>query len=143
MNGKDNVTDFVLKYIDKWDEQTDYGEDVSRLEDWEKNAYYVDNMNSEVHSAGFAGYLTSNYYPGKKQLIEALSSVKATNTLLIFKKVIKKFPLCYIPKNIAIREKILIDWEIIKLDDLDNEFYEYQDNLEVMVRDYIVEHIDN
>ena len=23
MNGKDNVTDFVLKYIDKWDEQTD------------------------------------------------------------------------------------------------------------------------
>lgn len=36
MNEKDNVTEFVLKYIDKWDEQTDYGEDVSGLADWEK-----------------------------------------------------------------------------------------------------------
>lgn len=108
-----------------------------------KNAYYVDSMNSEVHSAGFAGYLTSNYYPGKKQLIEALSSVKATNTLAIFKKVIKKFPLCYIPKSMTIREKILIDFEIINLDILDEEFYEYQDDLEVMVKNYIVEHIDD
>ena len=47
------------------------------------------------------------------------------------------------PQNRTIREKILIDLEIINLDILDEEFYEYQDNLEVMVKNYIVEHIDD
>ncbi|MDU6985680.1 MAG: hypothetical protein E6371_14810 [Terrisporobacter othiniensis] len=47
------------------------------------------------------------------------------------------------PQNRTIREKILIDLEIINLDILDEEFYEYQDDLEVMVKNYIVEHIDD
>lgn len=49
----------------------------------------------------------------------------------------------YMPQNRTIREKILIDLEIINLDILDEEFYEYQDDLEVMVKNYIVEHIDD
>lgn len=49
----------------------------------------------------------------------------------------------YITQNRTIREKILIDLEIINLDILDEEFYEYQDDLEVMVKNYIVEHIDD
>ena len=47
------------------------------------------------------------------------------------------------PPNRTIREKILIDLEIINLDILDEGFYEYQDDLEVMVKNYIVEHIDD
>ncbi|MCC3671303.1 hypothetical protein [Terrisporobacter mayombei] len=47
------------------------------------------------------------------------------------------------PPNRTIREKILIDLEIINLYILDEEFYEYQDDLEVMVKNYIVEHIDD
>ncbi|MDY3372813.1 MAG: hypothetical protein SOX50_06025 [Terrisporobacter othiniensis] len=47
------------------------------------------------------------------------------------------------PQNRTIREKILIDLEIINLYILDEEFYEYQDDLEVMVKNYIVEHIDD
>ncbi|MCR1824875.1 hypothetical protein NSA58_19015 [Terrisporobacter sp. DSM 29186] len=46
------------------------------------------------------------------------------------------------PQNRTIREKILIDLEIINLDILDEGFYEYQDDLEVMVKNYIVEHKD-
>ena len=47
------------------------------------------------------------------------------------------------PQNRTIREKILIDLEIINLYILDEEFYEYQDDLEVMVKNYIVEHNDD
>ncbi len=32
----ENKTDFVLQFVDKWDKQTNYGEDDSVLEEWER-----------------------------------------------------------------------------------------------------------
>lgn len=137
---KRETVEFVEKYTDQWDQQSNYGENLSSLKEWEQNAYLVDSMNMEVHSAGFAGYLVSDYYPGEKRLRGALEAVGAENVIGIFEKVRKKFPFHHIPKSLSIREKILEDFEIVNLDDLDEQFYEYPDSLSEMVKDYIVAH---
>lgn len=136
----DNV-DFIQKYIKKWDEITDYGENLSLISVEERNAYCVDTLNSEVHSMGFASYLASDYYPGQDILFEALEAVGAKNVIEIVKKVKKRFPFHHIPKSKFVREKMLEELEWPKLDSLDDEFYDYPDDLEELVRIYIEKNI--
>lgn len=133
---------FIEKYVDEWDKKTNYGEDTSMLTQEEKNAYFVELLNSEVNSGGFESYLTSDsYYPGKKELCTALDAIGAQNVKKIIKKVSKKFPFWHIPKSLKLREKLLIDFEWPNLDNLDDEFFEYPDPLDELVKKYIEDNI--
>ena len=129
--------EFIEKYMDKWDQETNYGEDLSVLEVWEQNAYIVESMNTEVHSAGFAGYLESDYFPGEKRLKEALETVGAKKVCLIFEDVRNSFPSHHIPEDPDGLEDLLEDTD---LDALDDRFYEYPDPLSELVKNYILEH---
>ena len=114
----EDANDFIISYMDYLNDKCGYGEKVEVLTDRERIVYYVDTMNSEVHSKGFKEYLQSDDFPGFEVLEHALQTIGANAVYDILQDVKRK------PKRST-------------FDKLDDRFYEYPDDLEQLIMDYI------
>ena len=97
------------------------GEELTNLNKWERNFFYVDTLWSEVNSGGFESYLSSygNYFDrtvkvaqamGINELVELLEKIKAI------------FPKEKIPKSTERIEAMILKNEL-DFDEVDGEFY--------------------
>lgn len=127
--------EFVIQYMIFLEQKCDYGNKIEVLNSVEKVIYYVDTLNSEVHSSGFEGYLSSDNFPGEEELEECLIKIKAMKVLKLWKKVKSKFPGDSIPKDMEKRLAI-IERKRKSLDKLDSQFYDYPDDLEQLLFEY-------
>lgn len=115
-----DANDFIIAYMDYLNHKCEYGENIEVLTETEKTVYYVDTMNSEVHSKGMKEYLQSDDFPGFEKLEDALKKLGANAVYTILKDAKKK------PK-----------W--MSFDKIDDQFYEYPDNIEQLIMDYVKE----
>ncbi len=113
----EDANDFVVAYMDYLNDKCDYGENLDMLTEKEKTVFYVDTMNSEVHSKGFKEYLKSDDFPGFEVLENALQAIGASATHEIVKDVEKK------PKWMSFNK-------------IDDRFYDYPDNIEQLIMNY-------
>lgn len=114
------------------------GEELTNLNKWERNFFYVDTLWSEVNSGGFESYLSSygNYFDrtvkvaqamGINELVELLEKIKAI------------FPKEKIPKSTERIEAMILKNEL-DFDEVDGEFYNKMNQIisEKMMR-YVME----
>lgn len=74
------------------------GEELSYLNKWERNVYYLDELSMEVNSGGFDSYL---YYHGIhfEKARKALDSMNAPGMTALLDAVAAKFPRGKVPKS--------------------------------------------
>lgn len=75
------------------------GECLNSLNQWERTAFYVDELCAEVNSGGFGGYL---YYHGRhfEKAKQALEILGAGETLALLEQIRGKFPRRKVPKSL-------------------------------------------
>ena len=120
--------------------QTDYGEDLSRLNAAQLNVYIIYEMEGEVNNGGFEQYLFNSSGNNANQLIPALETVGSEQMLEVARAAMVLWPESKIPEDIEVRrEQIIALPEKItqELDRLDSTFYTLREPLYELVYDYI------
>jgi hypothetical protein len=116
----------------------------------ERNIVCIFELERDVNNDGFDGYF--NNIPGNytKETLNALKIIGSKTFLKIFENAIKRFPNEIIPVDRFERQEIIIEFEK-KYDDvdnyeglwndLDNEFYKYEEDIYSLMIDYIKNNI--
>lgn len=128
--------EFIMQYRMFLEQKCDYGKNKETLSLVEKVVYDVDTLNTEVHSAGFEGYLSGDDFPGAEELEECLIEIKAIEVLEIWKKVKKIFPDNCIPES-AEKRSAIVEKKRRTLERLDSKFYDYPEDLETLLFEYV------
>ena len=114
-------------------------EDFSNLNEFEKTFIYLDILEQNVTDGGFIQFFFNSSGQFTHEIFQAYLSIKAENTVDILTKAIYLFPEMPVPKNLRIRQQILMekDTNIDLWDEVDTEFYKYEDNIISLTLEYV------
>lgn len=138
---KDLKEEWLVRPYEKW-----YSH-IFNLPEKEKVTYHISLLDEEVGGGGFNQYFVSGYGQFAKDTIDSLNLIKANKSALILEKALKYVNFNNLEDDIF-RKKILfgeIDelYNDENLDDalseLDNEYSEYEDNIAVLLHNYLKE----
>lgn len=136
----DNVNSFVTAMYGWVSRKCDYGENISVLTPEEKTVYIVEVFQSEVYNGGFIQFLYNN---GSivADLHSSLIAIGANHIAKIYEKALEKLP-HELPMDDEERDILLdelITDEISEIfDSCDHQFYEYTNNIEELVYNFII-----
>ncbi len=103
----------------------------------------VDWLQSEVNNGGYHQYFFNSYSELAQEAIDGLREIGANQAAEITEKAYSIFPDSKVPKNRDERQ-ILLDKAGEKgealLNNLDNEFYKYPDNIDTLLIEYVKNH---
>jgi hypothetical protein len=114
-------------------------DDFSNLNEFEKTFIYLDILEQNVTDGGFIQFFFNSSGQFTHEVFQAYLSIKAENTVDILTKAIYLFPEMPVPKNLRIRQQILMekDTNIDLWDEVDTEFYKYEDNIISLTLEYV------
>jgi hypothetical protein len=114
-------------------------DDFSNLNEFEKTFIYLDILEQNVTDGGFIQFFFNSSGQFTHEVFQAYLSIKAENTVDILTKAIYLFPEMPVPKNLQIRQQILMekDTNIDLWDEVDTEFYKYEDNIISLTLEYV------
>jgi hypothetical protein len=114
-------------------------DDFSNLNEFEKTFIYLDILEQNVTDGGFIQFFFNSSGQFTHEVFQAYLSIKAENTVDILTKAIYLFPEMPVPKNLRIRQQILMekDSNIDLWDEIDTEFYKYEDNIISLTLAYV------
>ena len=118
-------------------------DNFSNLNEFEKTFIYLDVLEDSVTNGGFIQFFFNSSGQFTHEVFQAYLAIKAENTVDILTKAIYLFPEIPVPKNLRIRQQILMekDSNIDLWDALDAEFYKYEDNIVALTLNYVRENI--
>ena len=126
-------------------ELCDYGDDFSKLTDQQKLFYLNQNLEREINNGGFNQYFINSSGDNAHETILSLKAIGADKTADILQKAIDQFPIKTVPKDRDKRTEIIEQIEEVAdevWNDLDQKFYQYEDNLNALNIEYIKKHKD-
>ncbi|MBK7308902.1 MAG: DMP19 family protein [Chitinophagaceae bacterium] len=126
-------------------ELCDYGDDFSKLTDQQKLFYLNQNLEREINNGGFNQYFINSSGDNAHETILSLKAIGADKTADILQKAIDQFPIKTVPKDRDKRSEIVEQIEEVAdevWNDLDQKFYQYEDNLNALNIEYIKKHKD-
>lgn len=133
---------FIIAMNGWLSKKCNYGENIATLTAEEKTVYIVLSFEAEANNGGFEQYLfnsSGGAFAG--ELVASLSAIGANRTADIYKKALENFT-CELPADDELRSKLLDELltdEISKIfASCDRQFYEYLDNLEMLVYQFII-----
>ena len=117
------------------------GEELNKLNKWEKATFYIDEFCTEVNSQGVLGYL---YYYGNhfEKLFIAFETIDSKENLNLLECIKKKFPRNSVPKNIESIQNALDKLEEKGIDfeaEDDMYFNEYENTIFEKLEKYILD----
>ena len=114
-------------------------DNFSNLNEFEKTFIYLDVLEQNVTDGGFIQFFFNSSGQFTHEIFQAYLAIKAENTVDILTKAIYLFPEIPVPKNLQIRQQILMekDSNIDLWDELDIEFYKYEDNIILLTLAYV------
>jgi len=114
-------------------------DDFSNLNEFEKTFIYLDILEQNVSDGGFIQFFFNSSGQFTHEVFQAYHAIKAANTVDILTKAIYLFPEMPVPKNLRIRQQILMekDSNIDLWDEVDSEFYKYEDNIISLTLAYV------
>jgi hypothetical protein len=114
-------------------------DDFSNLNEFEKTFIYLDILEQNVTDGGFIQFFFNSSGQYTQEVFQAYHAIKAENTVDILTKAIYLFPEMPVPKNLQIRQQILMekDSNIDLWDEVDTEFYKYEDNIISLTLAYV------
>lgn len=136
-----NINSFVIAMAGWVNRKCNYGENISVLTPEEKTLYIVNIFQSEVKNGGFDQFLFNSSGAFVGELLSSLTTIGANRTAEIYKKALANLP-HELPTDDEQRNALLdelISEDISELFALcDREFYEYPDNLEELLYQFII-----
>lgn len=122
-------------------------DNFSNLNEFEKTFIYIDVLEDNVTNGGFIQFFFNSSGQFAHEVFHAYLEIKAEKTIDILTKAIYLFPEMPVPKNLRIRQQILMekDSNIDLWDTLDTEFYKYEDNIIQLTLNYVranISHFD-
>jgi hypothetical protein len=114
-------------------------DDFSNLNEFEKTFIYLDILEQNVTDGGFIQFFFNSSGQFTHEIFQAYHAIKAEKTVDILTKAIYLFPEMPVPKNLRIRQQILMekDSNIDLWDEIDTEFYKYEDNIISLTLEYV------
>ena len=114
-------------------------DNFSNLNEFEKTFIYLDVLEDSVTNGGFIQFFFNSSGQFTHEVFQAYLAIKAENTVDILTKAIYLFPVIPVPKNLRIRQQILMekDTNIDLWDELDTQFYKYEDNIISLTLEYV------
>ncbi|MEZ7855929.1 MAG: DMP19 family protein [Polaribacter sp.] len=114
-------------------------DNFSNLNEFEKTFIYLDVLEDSVTNGGFIQFFFNSSGQFTHEVFQAYLAIKAENTVDILTKAIYLFPEIPVPKNLRIRQQILMekDTNIDLWDELDSQFYKYEDNIISLTLEYV------
>ena len=114
-------------------------DNFSNLNEFEKTFIYLDVLEDNVTNGGFIQFFFNSSGQFTHEVFQAYLTIKAENTVDILTKAIYLFPVIPVPKNLRIRQQILMekDTNIDLWDELDTQFYKYEDNIISLTLAYV------
>ena len=114
-------------------------DNFSNLNEFEKTFIYLDVLEDSVTNGGFIQFFFNSSGQFTHEIFQAYMAIKAENTVDILTKAIYLFPEIPVPKNLRIRQQILMekDTNIDLWDELDTQFYKYEDNIISLTLEYV------
>jgi len=110
----------------------------------EKNIVYIEEFEREVNNGGFSQYFSNSSGNNALETLNALNLINSKIFKKILENAIDKFPNRIVPKDRDEREELLMDIENNNADlwdELDNEFYEYEEDIYILLIEYIKNNI--
>lgn len=122
-------------------------DDFSNLNDFEKTFIYIDVLEHNVTNGGFIQFFFNSSGQFAHEVLQAYIDIKAKNTVEILTEAIQKFPEIPVPKNLRVRQEILMEKEsnIDLWDVLDEKFDTYEDDIVQLTLAYVrnnIHHFD-
>ncbi len=114
-------------------------DDFRSLNNCEKTFIYVDVLEHNVTNGGFIQFFFNSSGQFAHEVFHAYMEIKAEKTVDILTEAIHLFPEVPVPKNLRIRQEILMkkDSNIDLWDALDTEFYKCEDNIIQLTLKYV------
>ncbi len=132
--------DIVMDTYEYICEKCKYGDDIEKLNEHERIIFVTQILEQEVNNGGFAQFFYNSSGDFSNELVDAFTKIGALKTAEICKKALIVFN-NDVPTDKAKREELLDNLECGDLlSECDDEFYEYEDNLEELNYTYIMEH---
>ena len=114
-------------------------DDFQNLNNFEKTFIYVDVLEHNVTNGGFIQFFFNSSGQFVHEVFHAYMEIKAEKTIDILTEAIHLFPEVPVPKNLRIRQEILMkkDSNIDLWDALDTEFYNCEDDIIQLTLNYV------
>lgn len=131
---------FVVDMCDAICKKCVYGDDIEKLNEHERTFYVTQILEMEVNNGGFSQFFFNSSGDLSNELVDAFTKIGAFKTTEICKKALAVFN-GYVPTDRDEREELLDNLDCGDVfDECDDEFYEYEDNLEELNYTYIMAH---
>ena len=114
-------------------------DDFQNLNNFEKTFIYIDVLEHNVTNGGFIQFFFNSSGQFSHEVFHAYMEIKAEKTIDILTEAIHLFPEIPVPKNLRIRQEILMkkDSNIDLWDALDTEFYNCEDDIIQLTLNYV------
>lgn len=136
----ENIDDFIMAMNDYIGEKCKYGDDIDRLNEYERVFFVTQQLEMEVNNGGFSQFFYNTSGDFSHELVHAFTEIGANKTVVICKKALDAFPQTF-PVDRYERQEMLDELESDEieeiLDECDDEFYEYEDDLTNLNYEYI------
>lgn len=136
--------DFVIAMVEHLEEKTQYGDDMSVLSAKERIFYITQTLEMEVNNGGFSQFFFNSSGDFSSEIVSAFCAIEAHTTAGICEKALSAFG-CEISTDRRERLKMLDEFdedEINQIDEIldecDNAFYDYPDNLTELSYQFIM-----
>jgi hypothetical protein len=139
-------TDIILKIGEIIWKKTEASDDnFSDLTEPERVFIYIDLLEAQVNNGGFDQFFFNSSGDHAHEILAAYKTIKAYKTADLIEEAIKLFPTLPVPKDTTTRrelmqdldEKISEEWH-----QLDDKFYEYEDNIPELIIEYVKANVD-
>jgi hypothetical protein len=141
----EDVNHSIIELDDFIGELCEYGDDYSKLTEQQKLFYFNQNLEREINNGGFNQYFCNSSGDNAHETILSLKTIGADKTADILQKAIDQFPNKLVPKDRDERTEIVEQIEETAnevWDDLDQKFYEYEDDLNSLNIEFVKKHKD-
>ncbi|WP_299669368.1 DMP19 family protein [uncultured Polaribacter sp.] len=118
-------------------------DNFDQLNEYEKTFIYIDVLEQHVTEGGFIQFFFKSSGQFTHEIFQAYLAIKAKKTVDLLTEAIFLFPEIPVPKNLRIRQQILMEKEsnIDLWDDLDLQFEKYEDDILQLTLHYVRENI--
>jgi hypothetical protein len=121
----------------------DYGSEIERLSPAQRVFYLNQCLEREVNNGGFNQYYYNSAGNFAPETVESLRAIKANKTAGLLEKANSLFPQGIVPKDWDDRQETVMSLNDDLWYELDQQFYQYADDLNALNLSYILENLDS
>ena len=139
-----HIIDFIINKYDYISKKCNYGDNIEKLNEYERVFLVTQILEMEVNNGGFDQFFFNSSGDFSNEIVDAFTKINAFKTAEICKKALSVFngP---VPTDREKRMELLDELEENDeieefLNECDNQFYKYEDKLEELTYSYLMKY---